>query len=243
MDINLRSALVTGANRGIGRATVDALIDAGCLRVYAGARDTGKLDPLVEAHGDKIVPLQLDVTKTKDINAAARLAKDVTILVNNAGTAEFAPLLDKKSVRGLKKQWEVNTLGPLRMTQAFAPRLIKNGGGCVVNLNTVGSFRSLPFAPGYCASKAAAFSLSQGLRNELAPHEISVVSVFPGPIDTDMAEDLPMDKTDPATVGRAIVAAIQSEQAFLFPDPYALDTWHDFESRPGSFLAELLPVD
>ena len=242
MDLNARTALVTGANRGIGREIVKALIEAGCSRVYAGARDPAKLDPLVEAHGDRVVPLRLDVTRSREINAAARQAKDATILVNNAGAAEFGALLDKDAVTSLKRQWEVNTLGPLRVTQAFAPKMIKSGGGCVVNLNTVGSFRSLPFAPTYCATKAASFSLTQGLRNELVPYGVHVISVFPGPIDTEMAEGLPMETTDPAVVGRAVVGAIRSEQAFLFPDPFALDYWHDFESRPGPFLAELLPT-
>ena len=242
MDIDGRSALVTGANRGIGRDTVEALLDAGCARVYAGAREPSKLDPLVDRHGERVLPLQLDVTKSRDVNAAARRAKDVTILINNAGVFETDPLLDKESVKALKRQWEVNTLGPLRVAQAFAPRLIKHGGGCIVNLNSVGSFRSLPFAPTYCATKAASFSLTQGLRNELAPHGVHVISVFPGPIDTEMAKDLPMETTDPGVVARAVIDAIRSEQAFLFPDPFALDYWHDLESRPGSFLAELLPV-
>ncbi len=242
MDIDGRSALVTGANRGIGKATVTALLEAGCGKVYAGARDAAKLDPLVEEHGDRVVPLTLDVTKARDINAAAKRAKDVTILINNAGIFEGGALLEKHTVKALKNQWEVNTLGPLRVTQAFAPHLIDSGTACIVNLNTVGSFRSLPFAPTYCATKAAAFSLTQGLRNELAPHGVHVISVFPGPIDTEMAKDVPLPSTDPIVVGRAIVEAIRAEHAFLFPDPWALDYWHDLESRPGSFLAELLPV-
>ena len=242
MDVHLQSALVTGANRGIGQATVEALLEAGCVRVYAGARDPEMLDPLVEAHGDKVVPLRLDVTKSRDINAAARQAKDARILINNAGVFDPGPLLDKKAVKSLKQQWEVNTLGPLRVVQAFAPRLIKNGGGCIVNLNTVGSFRSLPFAPTYCATKAASFSLTQGLRNELAPHGVRVISVFPGPVDTDMAKDIPLPSADPLTVAREIVDAIRTEKVFVFPDAFALDYWHDFESRPGPFLAELLPT-
>ena len=242
MDIQNKSALVTGANRGIGRATVEALLEAGCARVYAGGRDPDKLAPLVEEHGERIVPLQLDITKTRDINAAAKRAKDASIIINNAGVAEMGPLLDKDAAKSLKRQWEVNTLGPLRVAQAFAPRLIKDGGGCIVNLNTVGSFRSLPFAPTYCATKAASFSLTQGLRNELTPYGVHVIAVFPGPVDTEMAKDVPLPSTDPMSVAREIVDAIRTEKVFLFPDAFALDYWHDLESRPGPFLAELLPT-
>lgn len=243
MDTTLRSALVTGANRGIGLALVHALLDAGVTRVYACARDTDSLKPLVKAFKDKVVPLELDVTKTKDINAAAKEAKDVTILVNNAGAAGMGSLLSKDAVKHFKNEWNVNVLGMLNMTRKFAPILKKNGGGTVVNLNSVASFKSFPFSPTYCASKAAAYSITQGIRNELAPQGTFVVSVFPGPVDTDMAEDLDFPKIAPSYVAQKIVAAIHEEHAFCFPDPFSLDFWHQLESDPGPFLAELVPTE
>jgi NAD(P)-dependent dehydrogenase (short-subunit alcohol dehydrogenase family) len=241
MDLTLRSALVTGANRGIGLHTVHALFDAGVARVYAGARDPAKLKPLVKKYKDKVVPLELDVTRMKDINAAAKAAKDVTVLVNNAGVAEMGPLLDKQAPKKLKQEWDVNVLGVLNMTRVFAPILEKNGGGCVVNLNSVASIKSMPFAPTYCASKAAAFSVTQGLRNELEHRGILVISVFPGPIETDMADGLDMETTDPRHVGDEIVRALHEEHAFLLPDPWSLEFWHRFEREPGTVLAEITP--
>lgn len=243
MDTTLRSALVTGANRGIGLAIVHALLDAGVARVYAGARDTDSLKPLVKAFKDKVVPIELDVTKTKDINAAAKEAKDVTILVNNAGVAAMGPLMGKDAIKNLKTEWNVNVLGMLGMARKFAPILKKNGGGAIVNLNSVASLKSFPFSPTYCASKAAAFSLSLGLRNELASQGTFVVSVFPGPVDTDMAEDLEFAKTSPSEVASKIVGAIHDEHAFCFPDSFSLDFWHQFEAAPGPFLAELVPSE
>ncbi len=243
MDLHLRSALVTGANRGIGLHTVHALIEAGVVRVYAAARDPDKLKPLVKQYKDKVVPLELDVTKMKDINAAAKSAKDVTLLINNAGLADKGPLLAKDAPKKLKKEWDVNVQGMLNMTRVFAPILKKNGGGAVVNLNSVGSIKSFPFAPTYCATKAAAFSITQGLRNELAPDGIHVVSVFPGPVDTEMAADLDLPTTPPRHVGDEIVRALREEHAFLLPDDFALDFWHRFEHDPGTVLAEVTPAD
>jgi NAD(P)-dependent dehydrogenase (short-subunit alcohol dehydrogenase family) len=243
MDINLRSALVTGANRGIGLATAKALLDAGCARVYACARDLEKLNKLVDWDPDRVVPIELDVTKPKQINAAAKAAKDVTILVNNAGMfAAGEPLSQKNSLKGLKSEWDVNVLGMLRVTQAFLPNMKKASSGAIVNLNSVASLKSFPFAPTYSASKAAAFSATQGLRNELHGTGIHVVSVFPGPVDTDMAEGVDLPKATPEHVAGEIVRSIQQELAFLFPDSFALDFWHDFESRPGPFLAEAIPA-
>ncbi|MEM8739221.1 MAG: SDR family oxidoreductase [Planctomycetota bacterium] len=240
MELELRSALVTGANRGIGLATVHALLDAGVVRVYAGARDPDKLEPLIKQYKDRVVPLELDVTKTKDLNAAAKLAKETTILINNAGVAEMGPLLDKDAPKRLKKEWDVNVLGMLNLTRKLVPQMLKNGQGCVVNLNSVASIKSFPFSPTYCASKAAAFSITQGLRNELEHQGIHVVSVFPGPIDTDMVADLDMPTTDPRHVGDEIVRAIREELAFLLPDDWALDFWHRFEREPGTVLAEVV---
>ena len=243
MDLQDRNVLISGANRGIGLATVHALLEAGVAKVYAGARDPDQLKPLVKKHKNKVVPLELDVTKSKDINAAARAAKDVSILINNAGIATSGLLLDKDSSKNLKSEFEVNVLGVLNLTRKFAPLLAKHERSAVVNLNSVASIKSFPFSPTYCASKAAAFSITQGMRNELEPRGTHVVSVFPGPIETDMAKDLGFETTDPRHVGDEIVRGLREEHAFLLPDPFSLDFWHRFEADPGGFLAEVTPLE
>ncbi len=243
MELHDRSALLTGADRGIGLATARALLDAGVGRVYAGARDTDALEPLVQQYDERVVPLELDVTKARHVNAAARAAKDATIVINNACAATSGSLLDKAAAKNLKTEWEVNVLGLLRVVQAFAPVLAKNGGGTIANINSILSLRGKPTAGTYCAGKAASYSLTQTLRSELAPQGIHVVSVFPGTTDTDMTAGLTSEKADPHAVAGEIVRGIREDLAFVFPDAESLRLWHEFEAGPGPFLAALLPVE
>jgi NAD(P)-dependent dehydrogenase (short-subunit alcohol dehydrogenase family) len=146
MQIQGSVALVTGANRGIGEAIVDALVAAGAKKVYAAARNISTLDPLVERHGARVVPLQLDVTNAAQIATAAATATDVDLLVNNAGIVGFfgGDFTDPKWIEGGREEMEVNFLGTFAVTQAFAPVLAKNGGGAIANLNSVASFVSFP---------------------------------------------------------------------------------------------------
>src|SRR5207237_1876739 len=139
-----KTALVTGANRGIGEALVDALVAAGVNKVYAAARNISALAPLVERHGSRIVPLQLDVTNAAQIAAVAATATDVDLLVNNAGIVGFfgGDFTDPKWIECGRQEMEVNFLGTFAVTQAFAPVLAKNGGGAIANLNSVASFVS-----------------------------------------------------------------------------------------------------
>src|SRR4029079_5637798 len=140
--ISGKTALVTGANRGIGEAIVDALIAAGVNKVYAAARNISTLDPLVARHASRVVPLQLDVTHAAQIAAAAATATDVELLVNNAGIVGFhgGDFTDPNWIEAGRREMEVNFLGTFAVTQAFAPILAKNGGGAIVNLNSVASF-------------------------------------------------------------------------------------------------------
>ena len=187
-----KTALVTGANRGIGEALVDALVAAGVNKVYAAARNISTLDPLVARHGSRVVPLQLDVTNAAQIAAAAATATDVDLLVNNAGIVGFhgGDFTDPKWIEGGRQEMEVNFLGTFAVTQAFAPVLAKNGGGAVANLNSVASFVSFPILAAYSASKAATHSLTQVTRAMLRGQNTQVFGVYPGPVDTRMGEAL-----------------------------------------------------
>lgn len=213
-------AFVTGANRGIGAALVDALITRGATKVYAAARSVSALEPLVARHGARIVPVQLDVTRDADIRAAAALAADTTLLINNAGlaAAAFRPLTEYATAEDLRREFEVNAIAPHAITQAFAPAFIARSGGTIVNLASVASFVNYPPIPTYSASKAATHSLTQGWRVTLAAHGVEVLGVYPGPVDTDMARGLPIDKTPASDVANAILDGVEHGTEDIFPD-------------------------
>ncbi len=214
MNLKERTALVTGANRGIGLAIVNELLDQGIGKVYAAARNPDTLP----AFGDeRVVPLRLDITNPAEIDAAAEAANDVDLLINNAGTAAFASLLEAP-LGTIQSDMNVNYYGTLNMVRAFTPVLEGRPESAIVNVATIAAFVNFPGLGGYSASKAALYSASQGLRIDLAPRGITVHTVNPGPIDTDMAKDLDMDKTSPEETARNIVAGILDGEADIFPD-------------------------
>jgi NAD(P)-dependent dehydrogenase (short-subunit alcohol dehydrogenase family) len=219
--MNETVALVTGANRGIGRAFVEALAGAGAERIYASARAAGSLDELVAIDPDRIVPVVLDVTDDWQITAAAARAGDVTLLVNNAGVGLYAKTIDDDGFEAAHTEMDVNYYGVVRMMRAFAPVLKGNGGGTIVNILSVGALLGFPFAGTYFASKAAAWSATQSARAELRPAGTQVIGVFPGPIDTRMAEGVEMEKAPPSVVATATLAAIAEGVEEVFPDPMA----------------------
>src|SRR3954454_24798323 len=239
-----KTALVTGANRGIGEALVNALVAAGVKKVYAAARTVSTLDPLVDRHGSRVVPLQLDVTDAAEIATAAATATDVDLLVNNAGIVGFfgGDFTDPKWIQGGRKEMEVNFLGTFAVTQAFAPVLAKNGGGAIANLNSVASFVSFPILAAYSASKAATHSLTQVTRAMLRPQNTQVFGVYPGPIDTRMGEALKADKASPADAARAIVAGIIAGDEEIFPDKTSQGVGPTFFADPKGLERQVAAV-
>lgn len=199
ISVRNSAVFVTGANRGIGRAIVEEAINRGASLVYAAARDTSKLSEAAEQSNGKIIPVELDVTNQNQILKAAQRAKDTKVLINNAGIAGFSGFMYHFSEESARKELEVNYLGPLNVTRAFLKVLI-NQKGAVVNIVSVGGLSSFPLAATYSASKAAAHSLTQGIRAEIGPHGVSVFGVYPGTIDTDMAAGVEMEKESPANV-------------------------------------------
>jgi len=218
-----RSVLVTGANRGIGKAIVEEFLAAGASRVYAAARRTDALQPLVDAYEDRIVPLEIDLNRPQTINAAAAVAKDVEIVVNNAGMLNTEGPTSSNAIAALQTEMEVNVYGLMRVAQAFAPILAANGGGALVQLNSVASMKSFSSFATYSASKAAAYSITQALRDELQGQGTQVISVHPGPIATDMAQDAGLGDLaePPKLVPQAILAALESGEFHVFPDTMA----------------------
>lgn len=230
MKIQNSTALVTGASRGIGRALVGALLEAGAKRVYAAARDPGTLAALVQAHPDRVVALGLDITNAAQVEAAARVAADANLLVNNAGLLSAYGLLTA-TPEVLEREFATNFYGTLALTRAMLPSL-ESRGGAVVNVLTVVALASMAGIGGYSASKAAAFSMTQALRAELKKRGVAVHAVFPGPVDTEMARDITLPKTSPVQVAAAIVEGIDRGEEDILPDPMSRQVFEQWRRDP-----------
>ena len=222
VSIKDKVVLVSGSNRGIGKSFAIQALEMGAKKVYATARDESKLAELVEKYGDKIVPLTLDITNQDQVTAAAAAAGDVEVLINNSCIGGGGPIVGNPNPKGQRMEMEVNYFGNIRMCDAFAPILKANGGGAIVNILSVSALSSFAFAPGYSASKAAGRSLTQALRVELAKQGTLVSGVFPGPVDTDMAKALPMDKVSPDSVAIHVYEEIAKGTEDIYPDPFAV---------------------
>jgi len=217
MKIENTVALVTGANRGIGAALVQALLDRGASKVYAAARQEADLLALGAQNDRRIIPTHLDVTNPAHVARVAGQAGDVSILFNNAGVLNFGSVLDAPST-AFTQNFDVNFFGVLHTTRAFAPTLT-NHQGAVVNILTLVALASMPGLGVYNASKAATWSLTQSLRADFAKRHVKVFSVFPGAVDTDMLKGVEMPKTPPADVASAVLRGIEADEEDIFPDP------------------------
>lgn len=224
MKIQNAIALVTGANRGIGRELVKALLAAGASKVYAGVRDVNSLTALKAINSSQIVPLQLDVTDRKRVNALAEQAPDVNLLINNAGILAFGSILDVP-LETIADQFETNFYGKLNMARTFVPVIETNGGGAIVNMLTLVALASMPGLSVYNASKAAAWSMTQSLRASVSSKGIEVYGVFPGAVDTDMLAGVEMAKTSPADIAAAVIAGIEAGEEDIFPDPMSTQVY------------------
>lgn len=207
-------ALVTGANRGIGRAFTRELLARGAAKVYAGARDPGS----VKDSGT--VPVRLDITDPEQVAAAAARCGDVDLLVNNAGIFHAGSLLDAPSILDAREEIETNLLGTLRVTKAFAPVLGRNGGGAIVNTLSVLSF--INYAPWgtYSVSKAAAWSMTNSVRDELADQGTLVTAVHSALVDTDLTKGLELPKITPEAYVTSALDAVAAGQIEAIVDEH-----------------------
>ena len=214
MELKDAVVLVTGANRGIGAEFVAELKKRGAAKIYAGARDVGALN------ADGVHPVELDVTNPGQVEAAARAAGDVQVLINNAGISTGTALLtgDEGSIR---REMDTNYYGPLLMTRAFAPILGANGGGAILNVVSALSWFTAPSAGAYAASKAAAWMLTDSTRLELAGQGTHVVGVHMGLVDTDMAKGVQAPKIAPSALAAAGLDAIESGLQEVLADDWS----------------------
>jgi NAD(P)-dependent dehydrogenase (short-subunit alcohol dehydrogenase family) len=234
VQISTSTALVAGANRGIGRALVEALLERGATRVYATARRPETLDALVALGGGRVVPVQLDVTDKAQVAALPAVAPDVSLLINNAGVVSHMSdtFGDPAWLDAGRAEFEVNVLGTLAVTQRLAPVLARNGGGAVVNIASVASFIGFPILATYAAAKAGTHSITQTTRQLLRAQGTFVAGVYPGPVDTDMAANIPLDKASPREVAHAILDGVEAGQEDILPDPMARQMGAAFFSGP-----------
>ncbi|MES2608831.1 MAG: SDR family oxidoreductase [Pseudomonadota bacterium] len=212
--MNLQNSVVfiTGANRGLGLAFAQAALASGARKVYAAARDPAT----VTLPG--VIPVQLDVTNPAQIAAAVANCPDVTLLVNNSGISRGSSFLGADAMAAARAEFETNFFGPWAVAQAFAPVLQANGGGAVLNVLSVLSWLTIPGVATYSASKAAAWSLSNGLRNELRAQGTQVTSLHVAYMDTDMTRGLDAPKAAPLDVARLALQGVEAGLAEVLAD-------------------------
>lgn len=218
MSIENKVVLVTGAARGIGAATIKVLLAVGVKKVYASARNVSALPDFGDA---RVVPLQLDVTNDASVQKAASQATDVDVLINNAGTMGYSDFISSP-VEVAEADMNTNYYGTLRVIRAFLPQLTDRKAGTIVNVVSILGLAPVPPVGAYSASKAALHSLTQTLRGNLQGSGIAVLGVYPGPIETDLTKDFPIQKASAEEAAVNIVRGINAGELHIFPDPAAV---------------------
>ena len=218
IDFKNKVAFVSGANRGLGSAIVKSLLREPVSKIYAAGRN---IKAIPDFGDDRVVPIALDITNRKSISSGAEKARDTSFLFNNAGVLSHGSLLDS-SVDDFQNDMNTNYFGTINMARAFVPFMVENGNGAITNIISLLGLASMPILGGYCASKAALFSGTQSLRAELKKKNISVHSVFPGPIDTDMTAEMDFPKASPSATADNIIKAIKAGSEDIFPDEMSL---------------------
>ena len=233
MDLNNRTVLVTGANRGLGATLVEVALDGGAAKVYAAARTAES----VVIAADRVVPVQMDVTNPAEIQAAAASTGDVDLLISNAGITCQVPILGAPDIADFRRTMEVNYFGTLNLLRAFSDQVRAQRGGIlmILSIAAVSLSRS---APAYSASKAAALMLGSSVREELRNDEVGVTVSLPGWIDTEMASGLPGEKASPREVAERSIEGYLSGDEVVWPDRFALLVREQVEHRMLDLLTQ-----
>lgn len=235
MKLSQSVVLITGANRGLGRALVDAALAAGAAKIYAAARNPASIT--LPAGVTNVVPIALDLTKAEQVAAVAKQCQDVTLLINNAGISHRGALLAPDALTQAREELETNFFGPWLMTRAFAPVLSANGGGAVLNVLSVLSWLTVPGVATYSASKSAAWGLSNGLRQELRAQGTQVTSLHVGYMDTDMTRGLDAPKVAPADVARQALAGVEAGAFEVLADDLSRQVKQSFATATPAYAA------
>lgn len=230
MEIQNSVALVTGANRGLGLAFTQALLARGASKVYAAARDPAS----VKQAG--VVPVRLDVTNAEQVASAAAALGDVTLVVNNAGILRASGFLGETGVDAVRAELETNFFGPVNVSRAFAPILARNGGGAIVNVLSALSWVAFPSSSTYSASKAAAWSFSNGLRNELRGQGTQVLALHVGYMDTDMVRGVAAPKSKPEDVVNQVLEGLEAGKSEVLADDVSRRIKQNLSAEPGVYL-------
>jgi NAD(P)-dependent dehydrogenase (short-subunit alcohol dehydrogenase family) len=230
MKLANASVLVTGANRGIGLAFAGAALARGAGRVYAGARNPESINL------PGVIPLRLDVNSPADIAAAAQRAGDVTLLINNAGIAITGSFLAPDAEDVLRRHFETNVLGVLRMARAFAPVLARNGGGAVLNVASVASFTSGSLLANYAVSKSAVWSLSNGLRNDLRAQGTQVSTLHMAFVDTGMTHGIDAPKSSADDIVARAFDAFEAGALEILADDFTRHVKAGLVAAPPFYL-------
>ncbi len=230
MKIAHSTAIVTGANRGIGLAFTRELLARGARKVYAGARDPSTIKlPGVEA-------IRLDVTKPEQVAAAAELARDVTLVINNAGVGHQGGFLAADSEEVARRQLETNYFGMLRMSKAFAPILAAHGGGGIINVLSVVSWVNGGTLAAYAASKSAAWSLTNSLRFEFAPQKTQVLALHMAFVDTDLVRGIDAPKTSAEEIVKLTLDGLEAGLDEVLGDERTKATKQGLSAARGVYL-------
>lgn len=240
MDITGSVALVTGANGGIGRAFVAALLKRGAAKIYVAARDPASLSDLLKGSDGRLVPIRLDVTDPAQVAAAATAALDVTLLVNNAGYAAFQGAIAATDISAARREMDVNYFGPLALTRAFKSALAASGGGAVVNMLSMAALVSLPVTGTYAASKAAFLSVTRSIRAELAAQGTIVVGVLAVQTETAIGARLPPPRMTSDEVASDALDAVQAgKNDEVVAGSLTQGAYQAFMSDPKAFQAKM----
>ena len=239
------TALVTGANRGLGLAFVEELVDRGARRVWAAARNVADCAPLVERFGDTVCPVTLDLADPASIEAAAAAVFGVDLIVSNAGVSMIAPFLDQAEA-DQRRMFEINVWGPQRLIRALLPQLREGRGGVLYVLSMASLLPALS-AEGYSASKAAAMMMGHGMRHALMGDGVGVTLSYPGFIDTDLGRNFDVPRAPPRLVAARAIDDWQAGLTSSFPDVFSRMTRDALCERmdrvltePGKLLEEMV---